>query len=152
MRLCASLASKLVRQVANSTTASLLFSSPTSMSSAVNISTEPSFGCPGIVGSARLSRLRRALQIWLTLPWARFARGSRTEVRTSPPRAGEIRTRDLLVPNEALYQAEPRPDCNNALQSPKISPDRIREQELFAANISDDLKTVRNEIPATASS
>jgi hypothetical protein len=25
-------------------------------------------------------------------------------------RAGEIRTRDLLVPNEALYQAEPRPD------------------------------------------
>jgi hypothetical protein len=25
-------------------------------------------------------------------------------------RAGEIRTRGLLVPNEALYQAEPRPD------------------------------------------
>ena len=25
-------------------------------------------------------------------------------------RAGGIRTRDLLVPNEALYQAEPRPD------------------------------------------
>ena len=26
-------------------------------------------------------------------------------------RAGGIRTRGLLVPNEALYQAEPRPDC-----------------------------------------
>lgn len=25
-------------------------------------------------------------------------------------RAGGIRTRGLLVPNEALYQAEPRPD------------------------------------------
>jgi hypothetical protein len=27
-------------------------------------------------------------------------------------RAGGIRTRGLLVPNEALYQAEPRPDCD----------------------------------------
>ena len=31
-------------------------------------------------------------------------------------RAGGIRTRDLLDPNEALYQAEPRPEIQNGLQ------------------------------------
>ena len=39
-------------------------------------------------------------------------RGESSPIRKniSDGRAGEIRTRDLLVPNEALYQAEPRPD------------------------------------------
>ena len=31
-------------------------------------------------------------------------------------RAGGIRTRDLLDPNEALYQAEPRPEMQNVRQ------------------------------------
>ena len=77
----------------------------------------------------------------------RFAPGSRTEVRTSPKlplrtlaggRAGEIRTRDLLVPNEALYQAEPRPDQCPADR--KLSSDRNREQEVFTGNVSSDLQ------------
>jgi hypothetical protein len=39
-----------------------------------------------------------------------FAQGSRTKVRLLPEyRAGGIRTRDLLNPIQALYQAEPRP-------------------------------------------
>ena len=37
-------------------------------------------------------------------------RESRKSVRMPENRAGGIRTRGLLVPNEALYQAEPRPD------------------------------------------
>jgi hypothetical protein len=37
-------------------------------------------------------------------------------------RGERIRTSDLLVPNQALYQAEPRPDsCGNAFQWPRYS-------------------------------
>ncbi len=73
----------------------------------------------GVIGPAGLLRLCRSSAIEASRRKdLRCAQGSRTEVLFPPGkdilktgRAGGIRTRGLLVPNEALYQAEPRPDC-----------------------------------------
>ena len=40
-------------------------------------------------------------------------------------RAGGIRTRDLFVPNEALYQAEPQPECVWTLLKPNFTGSEI---------------------------
>ena len=63
------------------------------------------------IGATGLSRPGRALREWLRCG-GRHRAGSRTKVLilSKKNRGDRIRTCDLLVPNQALYQAKLRPD------------------------------------------
>ena len=63
-------------------------------------------------------------------PMSGFGPGSEAAVEEKPEkgngwkdgRGAEIRTPDLLVPNQALYQAEPRPECKARTETPEPLP------------------------------
>ena len=46
----------------------------------------------------------------------------RAALRLMTGRDGEIRTRDPLIPNQVLYQAEPRPETNRAILTQRELP------------------------------